>query len=91
MGAAAVSVSEAALAAIERNVAAGRTLPGRDAYALTALTLLVGEVRRLRDALREYGLHKAECVHWRIAPDDLRVYGEGGACCDCGFVEARRS
>lgn len=81
-----MNVDEALLAEIEFEVGVGQTLPGRDAYTLRTLTLLVGEVRRLRAALQTYGLHTVECASWHA---DFAAAAEDGPC-DCGFAEARR-
>lgn len=66
---------EARLAEIEREIAVGRTLPGRaDAYALTTMTALVGEVRHLRAALhrmRDLGQGMSRTWYLREIDDGL--------------------
>jgi hypothetical protein len=75
-------VDEDYLRNIERILKAGLD-PGP-----TMTRRLVAEVRRLRDALLEYGHHKDDCVFWQDDESDVDAYGPNGLC-TCGLDEAR--
>jgi hypothetical protein len=54
-------MDESQLREVERQVAIGAEIPGRDLYALNTMTRLVAESRRMRGLLLEYGRHNEGC------------------------------